>query len=144
MLTGRWRSDDPYAEAILHVVQGDNMGRVEGLMMNRTDTYWVEVIGTTRVTDYSYLALSAIWPYDSGVTSMTGECHRCNGEEVIHVDGMWKSIHASPACGAGAPQTPYPSHVFRRIGSVTSALAEPLRVWNPTHVSKRLGVNLKK
>jgi len=143
-LTGRWRSDDPYAEAILHVIQGDNMGRVEGLMMNRSDTFWVEVIGTHRSQDNAYLGLSAIWPYDSGVTSMSGECHRCMGIEVMHVDGMWKSIHASPACGEVAPQTPYQSHVFRRTGTAREALAEPLRVWQPSKVSKRLGVTLKK
>jgi hypothetical protein len=144
MLTGRWRSDDPYAEAILHVIQGDNMGRVEGLMMNRSDTFWVEVIGTTRVQDYAYLGLSAIWPYDSGVTSISAECHRCLGIEVMHVDGMWKSIHASPACGEVAPQTTYPSHAMRRVGTTREALEEPLRVWQPSAVSKRLGVTLKK
>jgi hypothetical protein len=143
-LTGRWRSDDPYAEAILHVVPGDQMGRVEGLMMNRSDTFWVEVIGTNRVQDSAYIGLSAIWPYDSGVTSISGECHKCHGVEVLHVDGMWKSIHASSECGEGAPQTLYPSHSFRRISTFSAALEEPLRVWQPSKVSKRLGVTLKK
>jgi hypothetical protein len=143
-LSGHWRSDNPYAEMILDLVDGGQIGEIIGIVKNETSTTWVEVVGTTRKNDFAYLGLSAIWPLDQGVTGWSGECHRCSGEEVILLDGMWRSIADSTSCGEGSRPVPRQAYELRRVGSTATALGkESLKVYKPTNVSKRLGVNLK-
>jgi hypothetical protein len=144
-LTGSWRSDNPYAELILEVVKDGQIGEVIGIYKNQTDTIWVEVVGTTRKTDFAYLGLSAIWPFDDGVTGTSGECHRCSGVEVLVTDHMWRSITDSAMCGDGGRPAPRQTYQFRRSGSLASALQKKtFNVWKPSSVSKRLGLNLKR
>jgi hypothetical protein len=145
VLSGQWVSETPYAELILDVIPGGQLGEVYGIMKNETDTMWIEVVGTVKRGDNALIGLTALRPFDDGVTGLVGECHRCRGEEVIITDGMWRSYKDSLACGDGGnpgPQTPL---AFKRSGSVRAALdAREMKVWNPTHITKRLGVNLKK
>jgi hypothetical protein len=144
-LSGHWLSDTPYAEMILDLVEGGQIGEIIGIVKNETSTTWVEVVGTTRKSDFAYLGLSAIWPLDEGVSGFAGECHRCSGVEVILTDGMFRSVHDSTACGEGSKPAARNAYRFHRIGTKLSALdKEPLSVWKPTDVSKLLGVNLKR
>jgi len=83
-------------------------------MRNHTDQQWVEIVGRTRTSDFAYVGLSAIWPYDVGITGLTGECHRCLGVEVILTAGVWRSSSDSSTCGDGGAPTPHTSYEFRR------------------------------
>jgi len=144
-LSGHWRATEPYADLLLDLIDGGEMGEVYGLFKNATDTVWVEVVGTVKREDFSLLGLTAIWPFDEGVTSMAGECHACHGVEVIIGDGMWRSAGDSVMCGDGGTPAPHPPYRFYRAGSVQSALADvTLDVWHPSRISERLGVNLKR
>jgi len=129
---------------MLEMVPNSEIGEVRGILMNSSDTVWVEVIGTTRKSDFSYLGLSAIWPFSDGVTGMSGECHRCHGVEVIIIDGMLRSVEDRAGCGEASIPKPYTPYRFSRVGSLATALQrEALSVWNPTSISKQMGVQLK-
>jgi len=144
-LSGHWRASAPYADLLLELLEGGEMGEFYGLYKNATDTVWVEIIGTVKRDDFSLLGLTAIWPFEDGVTSLTGECHRCNGMEVIIGDGMWRSAADSSMCGDGGTPAPHPTYYYVRAGTVQSVVEkEPLDVFKPTMISKKLGVNLKR
>jgi len=146
-LTGWWISGDPhpYAEIYLFVV-GQTSGQVVGFMRNHTDQSWVEVVGRTRNADYNFLGLTAIWPYEMGVTGMAAECHRCDGYEVLHTAGGWRSKDDSTNCGDGGTPSPHTSYKFQRIGIGPQKERTPMdrpgfKVLSPTKlVSGKLGV----
>jgi len=142
--SGLWRSDEPFAELFLQLDEESQIGEIYGLFMNRTDTVWVEVIGTVRKSDWSYIGLSAIWPLNDGVTGLSGECHRCHGVEVIIGEGMIRAVQQSSQCGTASTPRPYEPFRFRRIATKAEMLAQgPVSVHAPTIISKRLGVQLK-
>lgn len=144
-LTGHWIANNPRAELVLEVVPGGQLGEVEGVMKNNTDTVWVEVVGTTRKPDFAFLGLASVWPFNDGVTGFSGECHRCDGVEMIMGNGMWRSRLDSSLCGHGGNPYPYDLYYFYRRGTVREALdGVELDVYKPTDISKKLGVNLKK
>jgi hypothetical protein len=123
-LSGWWRSEYPYAEILLSTIL--ETGKVIGYMRNFTDQQWVEVVGRTRVQDNAYIGISAIWPYDIGITGMSGECHRCSGEEVIITSGLRRSFALSPACGVGSIVDETVEHTFFRVSSsVASVVNSP-------------------
>lgn len=140
-LTGWWISQNPYAELNIFVDSGTT-GRVAGFLRNGTDQQWIEVIGRTRVSDWAYLGLTAIWYYDVGVTGMSGECHRCSGIEKLLVSSVWRSRSDSSGCGDGGSPAPDASFEFIRYSSGLSNIRElNYKVNNPTDVvSGRLGV----
>jgi len=147
-LTGWWLSFEPYAELYL-IVLGDSSGQVLGYMRNYTDQQWVEVIGRTRNSDHVFLGLSAIWPYEVGVTGLAAECHRCDGqEEVLQTAGVWRSRSDSSFCGDGGTPTPHTSYNFYRIGVGPANFKTPMedpnfKVHSKTNmVSGRLGVSV--
>jgi len=116
-LTGWWLSDSPYPYAELYLlVVGQTNGQVVGYMRNDTDQSWVEVVGRTRNADYNFVGLTAIWPYEMGVTGMAAECHRCSGLETLHTAGSWRAVSDSDACGDGGTPQPHTSYAFQRIG----------------------------
>lgn len=143
-LTGWWISDDPYAEMHLSVAN-DHSGRVQGFMRNFTDQQWVEVIGRTRISDFLYLGLTAIWPYEIGITGMAAECHKCFGVEVIMSAGQWRSYYDSASCGDGGTPEPYVSYRFRRVSDTLASQQQmhspDFKVANPSKlVSGSLGL----
>jgi len=143
-LTGFWRSDEPFAELLLEMDYSTEIGEIYGLFRNRSDTIWVEVIGTARRSDWSYIGLSAIWPLSDGVTGLSGECHRCNGVEVLIGDGMIRAIAESAFCGQASVPRVYEPYKFTRVSTKSEAVAQgPVSVSQPTNISKRLGVQLK-
>jgi hypothetical protein len=91
-LTGWWLSEQPYAELHLRV-PADQTAQVLGFIRNQTDQQWVEVVGRTQLGTYDYVGLTAIWPFEIGVTGMAGECHRCHGKEVILTGGLWRTAN---------------------------------------------------
>jgi len=147
-LTGWWLSDDPYPYAELYVfVIGSTSGQVVGYMRNATDQSWVEVIGRTRNADYNFLGLTAIWPYEVGVTGMAAECHRCDARESLYTAGGWRAVSDSSACGDGGAPSPHTPYRFQRIGIGPQKERTPMdrpgfKVLNPTKlVSGKLGVH---
>lgn len=140
-LTGWWISQDPYAELNIFVESGSS-GRIAGFLRNQTDQQWIEVVGRTRTSDWAYIGLTAIWFYDVGITGLSGECHRCFGEERIMTAGMWRSRSDSATCGDGGTPAPYTSYDFRRYSSTMKSVQEPdFKVQNPSeYISGRLGV----
>jgi len=144
-LSGHWRAVEPYADLLLDLIEDGEMGEVIGLFKNESDTVWVEVIGTVKREDYSILGLTAIWPFEQGVTSMAAECHSCHGVDVIIGDGMFRSAADSAMCGEGGPVNPHTPYRFNRANTIRSAVNDAIfDVHNPTRISERLGVTLKK
>jgi hypothetical protein len=124
-LSGWWRSLYPYAEILL-TVDPALTGKVVGYLKNDTAQHWVEVVGRTRLNDFAYVGISAIHPYDDGITGMSGECHRCSGEEVIIVSGLQRSYSESPTCGYGGPTGGVAEYTFHRVPtSVASVVGSP-------------------
>jgi hypothetical protein len=124
-LSGWWMSLYPYAEILL-TVQPQLSGKVVGYLRNDTAQHWVEVVGRTRLNDFAYVGISSIHPYDAGVSGMSGECHRCSGEEVIIVSGLTRSYSESPTCGYGGPIGGVTEYTFHRVPtSISTAIRHP-------------------
>jgi hypothetical protein len=140
-LTGWWLSENPYAELHLRV-PADQTAQVLGFIRNYTDQQWVEVVGRTRIDTYDYVGLTAIWPYEIGVTGMAGECHKCQGVEVIFTGGLWRSSYDSEACGDGGSPSPNVLYTFHRVSGELYDIHDPsFIVHNPTrHVSGSFGI----
>jgi hypothetical protein len=117
-LSGWWVSTYPYAEILVEVSE-DNSGKVIGWMKNNTAQQWIEVVGRTRLSDNAYLGVTTIYPYEAGVAGMSGECHRCSGEEVIIASGIRRSFYESPSCGAGGLPTDIVEYTFHKAASFT-------------------------
>lgn len=140
-LTGWWLSLEPYAELHLRV-PADQTGQVLGFMRNHTDQQWVEVVGRTRLGTYEYVGLTAIWPYEIGVTGMAGECHKCLGKEVIYTGGLWRSSYDSLTCGDGGAPSPNVMYQFNRVSDELYDIHDPsFMVHRPSrHVSGSFGI----
>lgn len=140
-LTGWWRSENPYAEMHLRIPAGQS-AQVLGFMRNATDQQWVELVGRTRIDTYDYVGLTAIWPYEVGVTGMAGECHNCNGVEVIYTGGLWRSSYAGQPCALGGNPSPHVLYSFHKVSDDLYDIHDPsFKVYNPSrHVSGRFGI----
>jgi len=140
-LTGWWLSENPYSELHLRV-PADQTAQVLGFMRNHTDQQWVEVIGRTRLDTYATVGLTAIWPYEVGITGFAGECHRCSGKEVIFSGGLWRSSSDSLTCGDGGSPSPNVMYEFNRVSEELYDIHHPsFLVHNPSrHVSGRFGI----
>jgi len=148
-LTGWWISGAvggfAYAELYLFVLGGDS-GQVVGFMRNDTEQSWVEVVGRTRTTDYNFIGLTAIWPYEVGVTGLAAECHRCDGMEVIFTSGGWRSYSDSQICGDGGNPSPYTAYRFQKLNIGPNKERTPMdrpgfKVFSPSKmVSGNMGI----
>jgi hypothetical protein len=127
-LSGWWISQFPPAEIFVQVTT-DMSGKVVGYMRNGTDQQWIEAVGRTRVADNAYIGLTVIWPYEIGITGMSGECHKCFGTEVIISSGIWRSISDSAFCGDGGDPSAQAEYTFFRATTrgVPPSLAETLK-----------------
>jgi hypothetical protein len=146
-LTGWWLSTVPYAELYLYTL-GESSGQVLGYMRNGTDQQWIEAVGRTRTSDYNFLGLTTIWPYEVGVTGLAAECHRCTGqEEVLITAGIWRSRDDSTVCGDGGLPTPHTAYRFSRVNIGPQGHKSPLehsnfKVYRPSKlISGRIGVS---
>jgi len=141
-LTGWWLSDIPYAEIHLSV-PNDQTGQVLGFMRNHTDQQWVEIVGRTQLGTFDYIGITAIWPYEIGVTGLSGECHKCYGTEVIHTGGLWRSSYdGDGACADPGIPSPNVLYQFHRIPYNLYDIHDPsFIVHKPTkHVSGSFGI----
>jgi hypothetical protein len=114
-LTGQWTSTNPNA---LLCIEVDKHGNILALLKNGTDTFFVTGHGKTVVNDYKHVGFTGIWPTNSafGVGGFTGECHRCNGNEIILMSGLARNKGHSSDCGLsfGTRLTQY--YAFTRFG----------------------------
>jgi hypothetical protein len=138
-LSGWWIASNPDAQMRLQLDDtSTTFGNMIGFILNGTDTVWVELVGRTRLSDFAYLGVTAIYPLNSGVLGYSAECHRCSGQEIIVVDSMWRSISDSAFCGDGGSPTAEAAYLFRRdltIGPNRNALhnlPENFKVYQPT------------
>jgi hypothetical protein len=141
-ISGWWRSEFPALEVHLTVASGQS-ARVTGFMRNGTDQQWIEVVGRTRLPDYRFLGLSAIWPYEIGVSGMSAECHRCSGVEVIIADTGIRSSADSVDCGDGGTPAPHTPYRLARVGSIGPQYFQSpdFKVYKPTReISGQFGV----
>jgi len=89
--TGGWVSIAPTPASLCVRVDFDNAGAVTGLLKNASDTYWVDIVGRTQIGKYDQIGFNGIWPANLGVSSFTGECHRCFGQENMLVNVVSRS-----------------------------------------------------
>jgi len=144
-LTGSWTATNPNAQMILYVNQSSELGQVVGTFKNDTDTFSVEMVGIADRENLGYVGLSVIWPFEDGITGHAGECHRCNGKEIIFLDSMWRSVEDNnDECGNGGTPAPHLAYQFTRTGTLRDAQKEVHNVWKPTRISTEvLGLKLK-
>lgn len=140
-LSGRWQATNPTATLCLEILDQVS-GEVTGLMRNGTDAYYFEVDGRASTNFMDLIGWAGIWPRTNSVVSFVGECRRCNGTaEVLIADPLSRSIELSPGCGLSGPLTGGQTYYFHRQGASCSGAT--LKVWKPTHISKRLGIVLE-
>jgi hypothetical protein len=114
-LTGRWEATFPNASMCL-TVDHANDARLIGLMMNGSDTYWLQLTGRTREGKYDELGWVIIWPSTSiGVSSFAAECHSCYGNETLLANAISRTTKDSDFCAAGNNVNTSPQYTFKRV-----------------------------
>jgi len=114
-LTGQWTSTNPSASICLEV---DTRGNLLVLIRNGTDPLFIPGTGKTVYNDYKHLGFTALWPAGPGFATagFVGECHRCNGNEVIFMSGLARSKDDSPSCAVSGGTRLTSLYVFTRYG----------------------------
>jgi len=96
-LAGRWESAAPL-DAYLCIEVNTTNGNVNAVLRNHTDTYWLDLIGSTNLPTYDHISFTAIWALNRAVSTFIGECSRCYGEEHMIVNAISRS-KGGPPCG---------------------------------------------
>lgn len=140
-LTGRWQAYEPTATLCLDVINTVN-GEVNGLMRVGAEGFYYEIDGRASTDFMDLVGWAGIWPQSTLVVSFVGECRRCNnGTEVLIANSLSRSVNLSQECGLSGPLAEGLPYTFRRIGATCSGAT--FKVWNPTHISRRLGIVLQ-
>jgi len=111
-LTGAWISVSPTRASLCIRLDLSQNAVLNGLLLNDTDTYWVDIIGRAQYQKFDQVGFSGIWPLTIGVSSFAGECHRCFGVEQLLVNVVSKS--KGEVCGERGPLRYTSQYVFRR------------------------------
>lgn len=115
-LTGAWESLSPTTGALCFRLDLNNNGYLTGLMRNASDTYWIDIVGRAQSNRFDQVGFSGIWPYDIGVSSFVGECHRCFGEEQLLMNLVSRTVGTE--CGVKG-ETRYTSqYLFTRTNQI--------------------------
>jgi hypothetical protein len=96
-LEGRWESVGP-TPAFMCLEVNEANGNIHGVLRNHTDTYWLDLIGSTDLASFDHVSFSGIWAQNRAVSTFIGECHRCFGEEHLIVSAISRS-KGGPPCG---------------------------------------------
>jgi len=124
--TGTWSATNPTARMCVEV---DEKGNLYVLIRNGTDLFFVPGNGKTVINDYKHIGFGGIWPSPvRGVGGFAGECHRCNGNEVMLISGTARHKSRSPACGTGSEPQQTNQYVFTRFGPPCTEL----KVYRPS------------
>lgn len=115
-LTGTWVSTAPTAAALCVRLNLESSGLLTGLLRNHTDTYWVDIVGRAQSNRFDQVGFNGIWPYNIGVSSFIGECHRCFGEEQLLVNVISRS-EGSP-CGVSGETRYTTQYLFTRSNAI--------------------------
>jgi len=111
-LTGRWTATDPDATMCIDVdTESDS---VQAIFRNGTDPFFVWGNGNVDYPSYKHFGFSAIWPLERGVTGYAGECHKCEGTEVLMMSAVTHNINLAPGCGEAANPTLTTMYKFYR------------------------------
>jgi len=96
-LVGRWESVKP-TKAFMCLEVNTTNGNIHGVLRNATDTYWMDLIGSTDLPSFNHFSSSAIWAQNRAVSTFIGECSRCHGTENLIVSAISRS-KGGPPCG---------------------------------------------
>jgi hypothetical protein len=121
-LSGRWESTESIAATLCLTIDESANGHTVGLFRNDTDTYWLEIVGRAEIETYEHIGFAGIWPGVLGVSGFVGECHRCNGVEVLLINDIQRT-KGRDQCSEAGPLHYSPQYTFYRTGlsCVTSA-----------------------
>jgi len=95
----------------------DSKGNILTLIRNGTDQYFVPGNGKVVYGDYKHVGFTGLWPLQDGAAgAFVGECHRCYGDEVILLSGLYRTKSNSPACGVSAGTSLTRLYIMTRYG----------------------------
>jgi hypothetical protein len=95
-LTGRWESAKPLAAYMC--LEVSDFGNIHGVIRNATDTYWIDLVGSTNLPTFDHASFTGIWALNRAVSTFIGECSRCFGEENLLVSAISRT-KGGPPCG---------------------------------------------
>jgi hypothetical protein len=116
-LTGRWEYTwtDGVKTVLCINVLADNNGMVIGLWWNDTnEPYFTEIIGRTRNDEYDEIGFSTMWADRQGVSSMAGECRKCEGTEILMINAVSRTSTDLEFCEDGGVVITSPQLEFNR------------------------------
>lgn len=119
-LSGRWESMESFQASLCLTVDNTANGHTIGLFRNDSDTFWIEVVGRTELVNYEHVGFAGLWPGIVGVSGFVGECHRCNGVEVLLINDIQRT-KGRDQCGVTGPLHYSPQYKFYRSGSACVA-----------------------
>lgn len=96
-LVGRWESTKP-TPAFMCLEVNQTTGNIHGVLRNSSNTYWIDLIGSTNVPGYDHASFTGIWALNQAVSTFIGECSRCHGVEHLIVSAISRS-KGGPPCG---------------------------------------------
>jgi len=111
-LSGSWVSEAPTPGRLCIQLDLDNYGALTGLFTNASDSYSLDVVGRAQANNFGQVGLNGIHPYEIGVSSFIGECHRCRGEEQLLVNVVHRVKGST--CGVPGPVQYTTVYNFRR------------------------------
>jgi hypothetical protein len=76
-------------------------GRIHGILRNASDTFWVDLVGLTQLDSFDHSTFTGIWPENRAVSTMIGECSRCNGVENLLVSAISRTKGGPPCATPG-------------------------------------------
>ena len=115
-LTGAWLSTNPTQASLCVRLNLESQGLLTGLMLNHTDTYWIDIVGRAQSNRFDQVGFNGIWPAHIGVSSFVGECHRCFGEEQLLVNVISRSV--GDTCGVQGPTRYTSQYLFTRTTAI--------------------------
>jgi hypothetical protein len=114
----------------------DSKGNLLTLIKNGSDNFFVPGNGKTMIGDYKHVGFTGIWPTgtNGGAAGFTGECHRCSGNEVILLSGLFRNKFKAPGCGLTAGTEVTNLYVLTRFGPPCVDLQEKVYRPSPEHI----------
>lgn len=121
-LTGRWLAEQPHKVDMCLEINNDNYGRIVGVMRNATDTNFIEIRGRIVPHKYNQVGLTGIWPVNIGTLTFIGICNKCNGVEMLQMNGIVRRGTDNVACDDPGPASYTADYLFHKTSETCGSL----------------------
>jgi len=140
-LTGRWQATNP--DMTLCIEVSPETGEMLTLIRNGSNLYFLFGFGMAVFGDHRHLGFTTMDSVGSSeVSGYTGECHKCEGNEVIIMTTVSRNKARSPECGISDGVRTVDQYVLTRTGPACRGTVLDVHNPNPRLLNK-MGVRAR-